>query len=133
MDERSKVDKYLCTVCGHRHSNGWYCKHSIDAKDATIAALRAEVERLKKQKKYFSSECVRKGTEILRLSVANADANAELTQLREDRRVLGDLASDAVSGLRYLEQNFGRALGVGWDRVYQKATDASNALERANG
>ncbi len=40
--ERTHVDKYLCTVCGHRHSNGWYCKHSIDAKDAEIERLKAE-------------------------------------------------------------------------------------------
>lgn len=41
--ERTHVDKYLCTVCGHRHSNGWYCKHSIDAKDAEIERLKAEL------------------------------------------------------------------------------------------
>lgn len=43
--ERTHVDKYLCTVCGHRHSNGWYCKHSIDAKDAEIDRLKAENQR----------------------------------------------------------------------------------------
>lgn len=34
---------------------------------------------------------------------------------------LGDLASDAVSGLRYIEDSYGRLHGVGWDRVYEKA------------
>ena len=34
---------------------------------------------------------------------------------------LEDLAADAVSGLRYIEQTHGRLYGVGWDRVYEKA------------
>ena len=34
---------------------------------------------------------------------------------------LEDLAADAVSGLRYIEQTHGRPYGVGWDRVYGKA------------
>lgn len=107
---------------------------ALDYRDATIAALRAEVERLKKQKKYFSSECVRKGTEILRLSVANADANAELTQLREDRRVLGA----EVRSWRYqcVQENTeggdvdGATCMV---NAAMEATDSSKALERANG
>jgi hypothetical protein len=32
-----------------------------------------------------------------------------------------DLAADAVSALRYVEQSHGRLYGVGWDRVYEKA------------
>ena len=32
-----------------------------------------------------------------------------------------DLAADAVSGLRYIEESHGRLYGVGWDRVYEKA------------
>lgn len=32
-----------------------------------------------------------------------------------------DLAADAVSGLRYIEQTHGQLYGVGWDRVYKKA------------
>jgi hypothetical protein len=32
-----------------------------------------------------------------------------------------DLAADAVSALRYIEQDHGRIYGVGWDRVYEKA------------
>ena len=32
-----------------------------------------------------------------------------------------DLAADAVSGLRYIEQSYGLLYGVGWDRVYEKA------------
>ncbi len=79
-------------------------------KDATIAELRADV--LKFQEAYI-------------------DVTVKLATAIEDRRVLGDLANDAVSGLRYLEQTFGRAPGIGWDRVYQKQDDASKALGRA--
>lgn len=32
-----------------------------------------------------------------------------------------DLAADAVSALRYIEQSHGRLYGIGWDRVYEKA------------
>jgi hypothetical protein len=32
-----------------------------------------------------------------------------------------DLAADAVSALRYIEQSYGRLYGVGIDRVYEKA------------
>ncbi len=39
----------------------------------------------------------------------------------ERLRQLEDLAADAVSGLRYIEQTHGRLYGVGWDRVYEKA------------
>ena len=43
---------------------------------------------------------------------------------------LEDLAADAVSGLRYIEQTHGRLYGVGWDRVYEKADrlQPANAL-----
>ena len=39
----------------------------------------------------------------------------------ERSQQLEDLAADAVSGLRYIEQTHGRLYGVGWDRVYEKA------------
>lgn len=32
-----------------------------------------------------------------------------------------DLAADAVSALRYIEQSHGQLYGIGWDRVYEKA------------
>ena len=41
---------------------------------------------------------------------------------------LEDLAADAVSGLRYIEQTHGRLHGVGWDRVYEKADRLQPAL-----
>lgn len=146
MDERSKVDKYLCTVCGHRHSNGWYCKHSIDAKDATIAELRAEVERLKAVETILDPKraadiaavvknCRELGwSDSLLAAALNrvTDANAELTQLREDRRVLGA----EVRSWRYqcVQENTeggdvdGATCMV---NAAMEATDASGALGRA--
>ena len=41
--------------------------------------------------------------------------------VNERLQQLEDLAADAVSGLRYIEQTHGRLYGVGWDRVYEKA------------
>ena len=55
--ERTHVDKYLCTVCGHRHSNGWYCKHSIDAKDAEIERLKAQLAASEEKRKVLGAEC----------------------------------------------------------------------------
>ncbi len=109
----------------------------VNTRDATIAALRAEVERLKEQKAYFAAECVRKGTEILRLSAANADATDELTQLREDRRVL----ADEVNAWRNACDSHNSPNGMGeapqdWmcePTRKMKETNKSGALERANG
>ena len=135
MDERSKVDKYLCTVCGHRHSNGWYCKHSIDAKDATIAELRAEVERLKE---ILEANSVNPNQMVL-----NSDSrDAELTQLREDRRVLAcevDRSRSEMACRGILEMREGRwhvlrddGDGSFWYPFQQAdAVDASGALGRA--
>ena len=46
--------------------------------------------------------------------------DAEIETLKDALAALRDLAADAVSGLRYIEQQHGRLYGVGWDRVYDK-------------
>jgi len=38
--------------------------------------------------------------------------------------------ADAVAGLRYIEQNYGRLAGVGWDRVFDKYDDLVAIPER---
>lgn len=45
----------------------------------------------------------------------------EQVQVNHRLNQMEDLAADAVSGLRYIEQQYGRLYGVGWDRVYEKA------------
>lgn len=54
---------------------------------------------------------------------------SENASLRKRVEGLVDLAKDAVSALRYIEQTFGRVPGIGWDRVYKKTTDASEWLK----
>ena len=79
--ERSHVDKYLCTVCGHRHSNGWYCKHSIDAKDAEIERLKAALAG--------SDKLVETLCEQARLAVEKETLlNAQLSASEEFRKSL---------------------------------------------
>jgi hypothetical protein len=39
----------------------------------------------------------------------------------ERLNALEELARDAVSGMRYIEQSYGRLYGVGWDRVFNAA------------
>lgn len=41
---------------------------------------------------------------------------SELEEIKE-------LARDAVSALRYIEQTYGRLHGVGWNRVFESAKD----------
>lgn len=79
--ERSHVDKYLCTVCGHRHSNGWYCKHSIDAKDATIARLEYENAGLRARAEGLAREC--QAWRECDIARANDDSGIEPSGLSE--------------------------------------------------
>lgn len=49
-------------------------------------------------------------------------------ELLERHAAMENLAADAVSGLRYIEQSAGRLYGVGWDRVF----DAAATLQPAH-
>jgi hypothetical protein len=42
---------------------------------------------------------------------------------------LKELARDAVSGLRYIEDSYGRLYGVGWDRVFSAADKLIPSLD----
>ena len=46
---------------------------------------------------------------------------AQPVPVSERLQQMEDLAADAVSALRYIEQSYGLLFGVGWDRVYEKA------------
>jgi hypothetical protein len=50
-----------------------------------------------------------------------AEQLARAADLLKRQQQVEDLAADAVSALRYIEQSYGRLYGVGIDRVYEKA------------
>lgn len=54
------------------------------------------------------------------VKILKAAQDARIAALKDALAALRDLAADAVSGLRYIEQQHGRLYGVGWDRVYDK-------------
>jgi hypothetical protein len=69
---------------------------------------------------FFASELLTfaRSIESATLALNTQSVEAE----REDLlRQVEDLAADAVAGIRYIEQSYGRLYGVGWDRVYKKA------------
>lgn len=58
--------------------------------------------------------------------------DSSVTITREEAQLFADLkelASDAVSGLKYIEQQHGRLYGVGWDRVYKNAESIFQELQ----
>ena len=128
---------------------------ALDDRDATIAALRAEVERLKAVETILDPKraadiaavvknCRELGwSDSLLAAALNrvTDANAELTQLREDRWVLATEATLARNLFEAAEREAceDRSMQTQqeYDRAYtaymavRKDTDASKALERA--
>lgn len=112
---------------------------ALDDRDATIAALRAEVAHIPEMAKQLG--ILKTENEQLRAEVERL--TAELTQLREDRRVLATEATLARNLFEAAEREAceDRSMQTQqeYDRAYtaymavRKDTDASKALERANG
>jgi len=114
---------------------------ALDNRDATIAALRAEVERLKAT----VAELRQTNRELMgiRAVIGHATIDAmreEITQLREDRRVL----ANECEAWRLASGNKPEDVGDRWKALYvtggewrwqplaaADATDASGALGRA--
>lgn len=57
------------------------------------------------------------------------EQHAEIERLRADVERWKDLATDAVSGLRYIRQGHGDLTGVGWDRVLAKESAIDAAMQ----
>lgn len=56
--------------------------------------------------------------------------SGEAVELYDAHKALRDGYADAVGGLRYIEQEFGRLAGVGWDRVFDHYDDWVKIPER---
>lgn len=69
------------------------------------------------------ARCFTRAAELL------AQCHLQPVSVSERLQQMEDLAADAVTGLRYIEESHGRLYGVGWDRVYDKA----NRLKPAHG
>jgi hypothetical protein len=80
-----------------------FAKNSMDGDDADADAIVTAANALFDQER----RCFTFGT----VPATPPPAAPQVDVLRE-------ALNDAVSGLRYIEQHFGRLAGVGWDRVF---------------
>jgi hypothetical protein len=83
--------------------------------------LKQLLERLEEQRVVYQRG---RGAPMARLL---KEARQAILTLSEENRRVAAVEADAVSGLRYIEQRYGRLGGVGWDRVF----DAHDELVRA--